>query len=86
MGEAADDLLKRRAGIINVWRPIARPARDWPLALGDARAIAPTDPIPSELRFRHRTGETYSLAYNPGQRWFYVPDLEPSEALLAFFD
>jgi hypothetical protein len=81
MGDAAEDLLKRRAAIINVWRPIARPARDWPLALGDARSIAPADLIPSELRFQHRTGEIYGLAHNPDQRWFYVPDLTPDEAI-----
>lgn len=82
MGAEADALLGRRAAIINLWRPIARPARDWPLALGDARTIAPADLIPSELRFRHRVGETYSLAYNPAQRWFYVPELQLDEALL----
>lgn len=82
LGEAADDLLKRRAAIVNVWRPIARPALDWPLALGDARTIAPRDLVPTELRFPHRTGETYGVAYNPGQRWFYLRALEPDEALL----
>jgi hypothetical protein len=82
MGDQAEDLLERRAAIVNLWRPIARPARDWPLALGDARSVAPSDLIPSELRFRHRTGETYSVAYNPAQRWFYVSELEPEEALL----
>lgn len=82
MGAAAKDLLKGRAAIINVWRPVNRPARDWPLALGDARSFAPDDLIPSELRFPHRVGETYRIAYNPAQRWFYIPDLRPDEALL----
>ena len=82
MGEAAEALLEKRCAIINVWRPIGRPARDWPLALGDARSFAPDDLIASELRFPHRIGETYGVAYNPAQRWFYVPDLRPDEALL----
>jgi hypothetical protein len=82
MGEAAERLLERRAAIINVWRPIGRPARDWPLALGDARSIAREDLIPSELRFRDRTGEIYNLAYSPAQRWLYIPDLPPEAALL----
>jgi hypothetical protein len=82
MGDEAEALLKGRAAVINLWRPIARPARDWPLALGDARSIAPQDLLPAELRFRHRTGETYNLAYNPDQRWLYFPDLQPDEALL----
>lgn len=37
MGKQADALLARRAAIINVWRPIGYPARDWPLVLGDAQ-------------------------------------------------
>jgi hypothetical protein len=82
MGDQAEALLRRRAAIINVWRPIARPARDWPLALADARSIDPEDLMPSELRFRDRTGEIYVLAHNPGQRWFSVRDLRPDEAVL----
>ncbi len=81
MGDAAEDLLKRRAAIINVWRPIARPALDWPLAVADARSIEPADLIASELRFRHRTGEIYGLAYSPGQRWHYVSAMAPDEVL-----
>ncbi len=78
MGDQADDLLTRRAAIINVWRPIGYPARDWPLALGDARSIAPADLVPMDLIFQHRRGEIYGVAQNPAQRWLYVcPDLEP---------
>jgi hypothetical protein len=82
MGDQAEALLKRRAAIINVWRPIGAPARDWPLAIGDARSIAPDDLIASDLIFPHRKGETYAVAFNPGQRWLYVPDLGPEEAML----
>jgi len=82
MGDEAEALLRRRAAIVNVWRPIARPALDWPLALGDARSIDPADLLPSELRFQNRTGEIYGLAYNPDQRWFYVPRLQPDEVVL----
>jgi hypothetical protein len=82
MGAQAGALLARRAAIINVWRPIAYPARDWPLVLGDARSIAPDDLIATDLFFPHRTGETYGVAFNPAQRWFYIPDLRPEEAIL----
>jgi hypothetical protein len=41
MGAQAEALLRRRAAIINVWRPIHHVARDWPLAFADARSIAP---------------------------------------------
>ena len=32
--------------------------------------------------YPNRVGETYAVTYNPGHRWFYVPDMLPSEALL----
>lgn len=82
MGDAAEALLARRAAIINVWRPIAHPARDWPLVVGDARGVAPEDLIAMDLIFPHRRGEIYLVAHNPAQRWLYIPDLAPDEALL----
>ncbi len=82
MGDEAEALLSRRAAIINVWRPINQTARDWPLALGDAGSFAPEDLLPSDLIFPHRRGETYALAHNPAQRWYYIPDLHADEALL----
>jgi hypothetical protein len=82
MGDQAEALLQRRAAIINVWRPVAHTARDWPLALADARSIAAGDLLPSELRFRHRTGEIYMVAQAEGQRWFHAPDVQVDEAVL----
>lgn len=82
MGEQAEALLAGRAAIINVWRPIHHAARDWPLAVADARSIAPSDLVASDLIFPHRKGEIYLLRHDPAQRWLYVPDLAPDEALL----
>jgi hypothetical protein len=82
MGDQAEDLLTRRAAIINVWRPIHHVARDWPLAFADARSVAPDDLIGSDLIFPHRKGEIYMVGHNPDQRWLYVPDLAPDESIL----
>jgi hypothetical protein len=82
MGDQAEELLSRRAAIINLWRPVGHTARDWPLALGDGRSVDPGDLLPTDLIFPHRRGETYSLAYNPAQRWSYIPDLGVDECLL----
>ena len=82
MGDQAESLLEHRAAIINVWRPIAHVARDWPLAFADARSVAPKDLIATDLIFPHRRGETYAVAHNPAQRWYFVPDLAPDEAVL----
>jgi hypothetical protein len=82
MGDQAEALLTRRAAIINVWRPIHHTARDWPLALADARSVAADDLVASDLIFPHRKGEIYLARHNPAQRWLYVPDLAPDEAVL----
>jgi hypothetical protein len=82
MGPRAEALLQKRVAIINVWRPIHHPARAWPLAVGDARSIAPQDLIATDLIFPHRKGEIYGVVHNPGQRWLYIPDLRPDEAIL----
>ena len=57
----AKRLLKGRVQIINLWRPIRGPVRDAPLAVCDARSVAPEDLMPSDLIYRDRVGETYSV-------------------------
>ena len=81
-GDAADDLLRGRVQVINLWRPIRGPLRDAPLAVCDARTVAAGDLVASDLVYRDRVGETYGVTYNPEHRWFYVPDMQPDEALL----
>jgi len=80
--DEADELLRRRVAIVNLWRPITSPVLDAPLAVCDARSVAAKDLIASELVYRDRRGETYNLAYNPGQRWFYAPEMRADEVLL----
>ena len=45
----AEELLKRRFGIVNVWRPIRGPVQDSPLALYDARTFPDDDSIAGEF-------------------------------------
>ncbi len=78
----ADALLRRRFAIVNLWRPIRGPLRDAPLAVCDARSVAFTDFVPSDLIYPDRTGETYQVTYNPAHRWFYAPAMRKDEALL----
>jgi hypothetical protein len=51
----AEELLKRRYAIINVWRPIENPASDFPLAVIDWRSTKPEDFIPVDLMYPVRT-------------------------------
>ena len=80
--EEAEELLKRRFVIINVWRPIAEPVQTSPLALCDAASTAPGDLIAAERRAKDRVGEIQLGVFNPNQRWYYFPDMLRNEVLL----
>jgi hypothetical protein len=82
MGGEAEALLRHRFAINNVWRPIAGPLQRAPLALCDAGTLETENLVTSELRYPDRTGETYAVTYNPNQRWYYFPRMQPDEALL----
>jgi hypothetical protein len=82
MGAEAEALLAGRFAIIQVWRPIASPIVSNPLAIADARSVAPEDLLVAERRYPNRVGQTYRLKYNPGHRWFYFPQLERHEAIV----
>jgi hypothetical protein len=82
LGDEAEELLRGRMQVINLWRPIRGPLRDAPLAVCDAGSVAPGDLVPADLVYRDRVGETYGVTFNPLHRWFYVPEMQPDEALL----
>lgn len=50
----AEELLKGRYQIINVWRPIQNPASDFPLALIDFRSTDPSDFVKVDLLYPKR--------------------------------
>jgi hypothetical protein len=82
LGDEADELLKKRFAVINVWRPIRGPVVDAPLAVTDASSIAAADLVASDLIYPDRTGEIYYVKYNPQHKWFYVPAMRNDEVLL----
>jgi hypothetical protein len=80
--DEAEELLKGRVQVINLWRPLFSPLQDAPLAVCDSRTVAADDLVPSDLVYNHRVGETYSVKYNPAHQWYYVPQMRRDEALL----
>lgn len=82
LAEEADAKLEGRFAIVNLWRTAAGVVRRAPLALCDARTVESDDLITTERRARNRIGETYCLAFNENQRWYYFPRLARDEALL----
>jgi len=80
--DEAEELLKGRVQVINLWRPIRGPLRDAPLAMCDGQTVVHDDLVASDLIYPNRRGETYSVKYNPNHRWFYFPQMTADEALL----
>ena len=80
--DEAEELLKGRVQIINLWRPIRGPLRDTPLAMADGQTVAPDDLVATDLVYPNRRGETYLVKYNPNHRWFYFPEMTADQALL----
>ena len=82
----AEDVPKLLAGrfqIINLWRPIAHPAWDWPLALCDYGTVnQKTDLIRSTLKYPDRDGETFGVKFNEAHRWKYLKGMAPEEGVL----
>jgi hypothetical protein len=80
--DEADELLKHRYVMVNVWRPLIEPVLTDPLVLCDASTMAEKDLIASDHIYPDRRGETYRVAYADGQRWMYFPEMTKSEAVL----
>ncbi|HEY7246601.1 MAG TPA: CmcJ/NvfI family oxidoreductase [Xanthobacteraceae bacterium] len=80
--QEADELLRRRFAIVQVWRPIRHPVETFPLAICDARTLADDDLIVSERRYPNRVGQTYAIKYNPAHRWYWFPRMRREEALV----
>ena len=78
--DEAEDLLKRRFAIIQVWRPIRLPVETHPLAMADAQTLSPNDMIVSERRAPGRIGQTYAIKYSPSHKWYWFPRMRREEA------
>jgi hypothetical protein len=72
---------------LDFWRTTGMdgPLKHMPLALCDPTSVEAHDIIPTALEgiapggaLTHHIG----LAHNPGQRWYYYPDMEPNEVLV----
>ena len=80
----ADRLIGKRFLNINLWRPI-RPVERMPLAVCDASSVSRDDLVRTLIGAK--PGEPagpfagFNLAYNPDQRWYYFPDMQPDEVL-----
>lgn len=85
--DEADELLKGRYRIINVWRPLNGPVQGHPLGFASANTVDDNDLIGVEHRYPTRTGETAAVRFNPNQKFYYWSGMTNQERLfLKCFD
>ena len=84
--DEAEELLKDRVRIINVWRPLNGPVQASPLAFADSTTFRDDALIPIEHRYPDRTGETAAVRHED-EKWYYWSGMENNERLfLECFD
>jgi hypothetical protein len=71
-----------RYSIVNLWRTLRHPVLDAPLALCDARTVAPVDLLASDLFYPSRQGEIFQSLHNERHRWWYFPAMTADETLV----
>lgn len=69
----------QRMAVFNVWRPIAEPLRDCPLAICDASSVENGDLLAADLLYPDRIGQIYYVTFNPAHRWYYASDMRTDE-------
>ncbi|KAI9709119.1 MAG: hypothetical protein M1820_003565 [Bogoriella megaspora] len=79
--EEADELLRGRYRIINVWRPLNGPVVAHPLGFADSSSVRDEDLVGVEHRYPHRTGETAGVKHRDGQNWYYWSGMTNDERL-----
>jgi len=77
----------RRWANYNVWRVLSPPPQDVPLAVCDARSVAPEDLVPADAVFDMKGAPQWSfeglvIRYSPRHRWSYFSGMSPVEALV----
>lgn len=72
----------RRYSIVNLWRSISHPVLDAPLAICDARSVAPADLVASDIYYPDRAGEIYQVVHQDAQAWSYFPAMTRDEVLI----
>ncbi|MFC7817457.1 MULTISPECIES: CmcJ/NvfI family oxidoreductase [unclassified Streptomyces] len=74
-----------RVQIVNAWRPLFGPVRNYPLAVCDYRSLhVSADLVPTRLLFPDwlKDRETFSVKHNPDHRWYYWNGMSPDEVLV----
>ncbi|KAJ4376500.1 hypothetical protein N0V83_001784 [Neocucurbitaria cava] len=76
----ADELLKKRYQIINIWRPIETILKD-PIAVADANTVPDADLVGADMVESDFSGESWVVRHNPTHRWCYKHQMTPQDVL-----
>ncbi|KAE8333970.1 hypothetical protein BDV39DRAFT_198877 [Aspergillus sergii] len=71
-----------RLQILNVWKPLRGPVRDWPLAVCDYRSCDDSDLTLVDQVYPNHYDEGTSLYFNSKHQWYFLSDQQPHEAFL----
>ncbi|CAO2658188.1 Nn.00g059110.m01.CDS01 [Neocucurbitaria sp. VM-36] len=77
----ADELVKKRYQIINIWRPIETVLKD-PIAVADANSVPDADLVAAEMIELDFKGEQWVVRHNPEHQWYYKHRMTPQDVLL----
>ncbi|KAI1081702.1 hypothetical protein F5B20DRAFT_52948 [Whalleya microplaca] len=79
--EEADELVKRRYQIINIWRPLKPIFKD-PLAVADATSIPDGDLVAASIIYPADRDETWTIRPSAAHRWYFKYAQRPGEVML----
>lgn len=83
LGDEAEELLKGRVRLINVWRPLNKgPVVASPLAYADSRSVPADEVVPVQHRYPTWTGETAGVRHAEHQQWYYWSGMTRDERIL----
>jgi hypothetical protein len=79
--DEADELVKKRYQIINIWRPIVTILKD-PIAVADANTVPDADLVEADMTENDFPGKQWVVRHNPNHQWYFKYRMTPQDVLL----
>ncbi|KAF1958381.1 hypothetical protein CC80DRAFT_515147 [Byssothecium circinans] len=80
--DEADELVKKRYQIINIWRPIETILKD-PIAVADSNSVPDADLVAAGMTEHDFKGESWVVRHSPDHRWYFKHLQTPQDVLLV---
>ncbi|KAF2833647.1 hypothetical protein CC86DRAFT_415544 [Ophiobolus disseminans] len=79
-GRDREKVTSRRYQVINIWKPLSGPCRDFPMAYLDPESVNPQEDLYTvDEVFPTVANEVFQVHHNHNHKWYYVPDQLDSE-------